>query len=92
LDPREPDPVIVLGFRFFRGKTGFRVNGEEGDGLEQRTPCIDLPLEPAEADFEVTDAPRSMGGILGAEAIALDGHALGGAIENDDRCDEVESF
>jgi hypothetical protein len=82
LDPREPDAVIVLGFRFFRGKAGFRVNGEQGDGLEQRMPFVDHPSEPAVANFERVDAPCPMGVNLSAVAIALDDHALDGALED----------
>ena len=92
LDPREPDAVIILVFGVFRGKAGFRVNGEQGDGLEQRTPFVDGTLEPAEADFEIADAPCPMGVNLSAEPLELNGHALGGAIEDGDSGDEVEPF
>ena len=53
LDPRKPDAVIISGFRLFRGKAGFRVNGEQRDGFEQRPPFVDGTSEPAEADVEI---------------------------------------
>ena len=92
LDPREPDAVIISDFRLFRRKTRFRVNREQGDGLEEWTPFVDRTLKPAEADFEIADASCPMGVNLSAEAIELNSHALGGAIENSDSSDEIEPF
>lgn len=59
---------------------------------EQRTPFVDSASEPAEADFEIADASRPRGVNLSAEAIELNSHALGGAIEDGDGGDEVEAF
>lgn len=92
LDPRKPDAVIILGFSFFRCKTGFWVNSEWHNGLEQRTPFVDGSLEPAQSDVEIADALHPMGVNLSAEAIELNGYALGGAIEDSDGGNEVEAF
>ncbi len=92
LDSREPDAVIVAGFSFLRSKTGLWVNGEKGDGLEQRTPFVDGSLEPAETDFEIADASCPMRVDLSAETIELNGHTLSGAIQDGDGGNEVETF
>ncbi|MBD2234815.1 hypothetical protein H6G07_24890 [Phormidium tenue FACHB-1052] len=92
LDSREPDAVIVASFSFFRSKTELWVNGEKGNGLKQRTPFVDGSLEPAEPDFEITDASHPMGVNLSAEAIKLNRHALGGAIKDGDGGDQIQAF
>jgi hypothetical protein len=45
-------------------------------------PFVDHPSEPAVANFERVDAPCPMGVNLSAVAIALDDHALDGALED----------
>ena len=60
--------------------------------MDQRTPFVDRSLEPAEADFEIADTPCPMGVNLSTETVELNGHTLGGAIEDGDRRDEIEAF
>ncbi|MBD1918341.1 MULTISPECIES: hypothetical protein [Cyanophyceae] len=55
-------------------------------------PFVNGSLEPAQSDVEIADALHPMGVNLSAEAIELNGHALGGGIEDSDCGNEVEAF
>lgn len=45
---------------------------------------VDNPSEPSESDIQIANPPCPMGVNLRAQTIELNGHALGGAIEDRD--------